>query len=155
MPKGSKAKIKLARNEILVAGTILILSLGGLFYSNRPHPATVVVDGREFKVQVADSHSERQRGLSDQGALANDEAMIFIFEEPGLHGFWMKDMKFSIDIIWIDENLRVVHVEKNISPSSYPESFIPSVDAKYVLEVYTGQAEAQGIGLGDPVRLNL
>ena len=93
--------------------------------------------------------------MSGQDALKKDEAMLFIFDEPGMHGFWMKDMRFSIDIIWIDENLRVVHLEENVSPSSYPESFIPSVDAKYVLEIYTGQAAAQGIGLGDAVQLSI
>lgn len=155
MPKGSKAKIRLARNEIIVAVTILLLSLGGLVYSNQSHGPVVIVDGQEFKAQVSDDPAERRQGLSGQDALENDEAMIFIFDEPGMHGFWMKDMKFSIDIIWIDENLRVVHIEENVSPSTYPESYFPSVDAKYVLEIYTGQAAAQGIGLGDGVELNI
>ena len=155
MPSGNKAKTRLARKELLIAGVVLILSLGGLLYANREEQPTVVVDGREFVVQVADSSDERRLGLSGQDALNNDEAMLFIFDEPGMHGFWMKDMRFSIDIIWIDENLRVVHLEENVSPSSYPESFIPSVDAKYVLEIYTGQAAAQGIGLGDAVQLSI
>lgn len=155
MPKGSKAKTKLGRSELIVAALLLILSIGGLVFSTRTEGPTVVVDGNTFKVQVSDDISERRLGLSGQDALANDEGMIFIFDESDMHGFWMKDMKFSIDIIWIDENLRVVHIEEGVSPSTYPESFVPSVDARYVLEVYTGQAAAQGIGLGDAVELNI
>ena len=155
MPKGSKAKTKLARNELLVAFFILVLSGVGFVYSQRAEASTVTVDGQEFKVQVADDLAERRLGLSGQSALENDEGMIFIFEESGMHGFWMKDMNFSIDIIWIDENFRVVHIEDMISPSTFPESFVPSVDARYVLEVYTGQAAAQGIDLGDEVVFDL
>lgn len=155
MPKGSKAKTKLARNELLVALFILVLSGVGLFFSTRSDVPTVNVDGNIFKVQVADDPAERRQGLSGQPALENDEGMIFIFEENGKHGFWMKDMNFSIDIIWIDQNFRVVHIEEMVSPSTFPESFIPSVDARYVLEVYTGQAAAQGINLGDEVQFNI
>ncbi len=155
MPKGSKAKTKLARNEFLVALFILALSGLGFFYSMREYAPQITVDGNTFTVQVSDEQAERRQGLSGQAALENDEGMIFIFPENGRHGFWMKDMNFSIDIIWIDENFRVVHLEEMISPSTYPDSFVPSVDARYVLEIYTGQAQAQGIGLGDEVVFEL
>ena len=155
MPRGNKAKTRLARNEILVAVGIILLSIGGLIYSTRDSGPTVTVDGNVFKVQVSDDADERRQGLSGQDALDNDEGMIFVFDRPGMHGFWMKDMKFSIDIIWIDENLRVVHLEEAVSPSTFPESFVPSVDALYVLEIYTGQAAAQGIDLGDAVVLDI
>lgn len=155
MPKGNKAKIRLARNELIVAGILLVLSLVGLYLSNISHTSVVDVGGNSFSVQVADDASERRLGLSGQDALENDEGMLFIFNEPDRYGFWMKDMNFSIDIIWIDENLRVVQIEEEVSPSTYPERFIPNIEALYVLEIYTGQSEAQGIKLGDQVKLNL
>ncbi len=155
MPKGSKAKTKSARNEYVIAGVVLVLSIAGLIYSTRTQQPSVIVDGNTFEVQVADSLAERRLGLSGQDALENDEGMIFVFDENGQHNFWMKEMNFSIDIIWIDENLRVVHIEEMVSPSTYPESFAPNVEARYVLEVYTGQAEAQGIDLGDEVVLDV
>ncbi len=154
MPKGSKAKTKLGRNELIIALVVLTLSLVGLFISLRSQPPTVEVNGHTFKVQVADTSSARRTGLSGQEALDEDEGMIFIFFENDIHSFWMKDMLFSIDIIWIDENYRVVHIEENVSPSTYPESFAPTVESRYVLEVYTGQVEAKDISLGDEVIFN-
>ena len=67
----------------------------------------------------------------------------------------MKDMDFSIDIIWLDRDRRVVHIEKNVSPNTYPDVFRSNVAAKYVLEVYSGQAGARGIGLGDQAEFDL
>lgn len=152
MPSANKAKTRLARNEIIVASIIFLLSVGGLYYSTRSQPPIVFVGDNEFRVQIADEPDERRLGLSGQPALANDEGMLFIFDEPDFHGIWMKNMNFSIDILWIDENQRVVHIEEQISPSTYPdETFTPSVEAKYVLEIYTGQVDAQDINLGDAV----
>lgn len=155
MPKGSKAKTKLGRSELAIALTILTLSIAGLVFSTHSQSPIVIIDEARFEVQLADTVAERRQGLSGQDALENDEGMLFVFEEKGKHGFWMKDMKFSIDIIWIDENLTVIHLEEGVSPDTFPESFAPSVDAHYVLEVYTGQAEAQGIDLGDRVTLDI
>ena len=151
MPKGSKAKTKLARSEIAAAIIVLVLSVGGLIYSQRGDSPSVSVGDRSFDVQVVDDPAERAKGLSGQSALDNDEGMLFIMERPDRHGIWMKDMLFSIDILWIDENFRVVHIEEMVSPNTYPETFRPNVDSLYVLEVYTGQVAAQGLRLGDEV----
>ena len=156
MPKGNKAKTRLGRNELIASVLVLVASLGGLYFSSRDtFVPTATINQHEFRLQIADDSAERKLGLSGQDALDNDEAMLFIYSTSDMYGIWMKDMKFSIDIIWMDENQRVVHIEENISPSTYPESFIPSVDARYVLEVYTGQVEAKGIGLGDEVKLSI
>jgi uncharacterized membrane protein (UPF0127 family) len=61
----------------------------------------------------------------------------------------MKDMKFPIDMIWFDEKKQVVHVEESAQPDSYPESFCPPVDAKYILEVPAGSARAWSLASGD------
>jgi len=49
--------------------------------------------------------------------------MLFVFEEPKIRSFWMKDMSFPIDIIWVDEGLEIVGIEKRISPNTYPKTF--------------------------------
>lgn len=74
--------------------------------------------------------------------------MLFIFETPGQHGFWMKDMNFSIDIVWIDENLQIVGIDKNIAPETFPNIFYPNQLVKYVLEIPAGYSDAHRIGLG-------
>ncbi len=86
-------------------------------------------------VELADSAGARARGLSGRQSLPPESGMLFIFDEPDRYGFWMKDMHFPIDIIWIDEAGRVVDITERLQPSTYPNSFSPSSPARYVLEV--------------------
>jgi len=77
--------------------------------------------------------------------------MLFIFDNESLHGIWMKDMNFAIDILWIDEGYKVVDIKKDAKPESYPEVFIPEVPSKYVLEVNAGFLEENDIEIGDKI----
>lgn len=108
MPSASKAKTKLARSELFLVSIILVASFLVFIYATAVPRQSVTVDGQTFAVSVADTPSERSLGLSGKSALENDEGMLFVFRENGRYGFWMKDMKFSIDIVWIDENRRIV-----------------------------------------------
>jgi uncharacterized membrane protein (UPF0127 family) len=71
----------------------------------------------------------------------DDPGLLFVFDEPGLHGIWMKDMRFPIDILWLDDAFQVVDVRKNVAPDSYPTVFKPTKPARYVLEVTAGFAD--------------
>jgi uncharacterized membrane protein (UPF0127 family) len=79
--------------------------------------------------------------------------MLFIFDKPGKYGFWMKDMLFSIDMVWVSEDGLVVNVERNVTPESYPKAFINTIDAKYVLEVDKGSAATYGMYIGSKVEI--
>jgi uncharacterized membrane protein (UPF0127 family) len=103
---------------------------------------TVRIDGITFDVLVADTSSTRSRGLAAVDMLTSREGMLFIFDQSGTHGIWMKDVKYPIDIIWISENFRIVDIKKNAKPESYPEVFRPSKPARYVLEVPAGSIDA-------------
>lgn len=111
----------------------------------------VRIGGRDVRVLLADTPAKRTQGLSGRSGLGENEGMLFIFPEEGMYGFWMKDMNFSIDIIWIDSDGKVVHIAKSASPDSYPTSFSPPKPARYVLEVRAGFAEQYGVGEGDAV----
>ena len=115
---------------------------------------TILVGGATIRVQVVDTDASRQRGLSGIAGLADDEGMLFIFEEDGLYSFWMHEMRFSIDILWIDSEGTVVHLEKDLAPETYPQSFTPLSPARYVLEVAAGFSEAHGIHVGSRVILD-
>ena len=95
---------------------------------------------REVKVraEVADTNEKRRQGLSGRETLPRGGGMLFIFENPCLCGFWMKEMRFPLDIIWIDEEYRIVHIVEGVSPATFPETFLPDRAAKYVLEVSAG-----------------
>lgn len=113
----------------------------------------MIVGPATFNVTVVDNFSERTKGLSNTKSLGQDEGMFFIFEQEGTHGFWMKDMNYSIDILWFDKTGKVVHIEKNLSPDSYPQVFKPKTKAIYVLEINAGLVEKLGIKIGDTIDL--
>lgn len=84
------------------------------------------------------SPEDVKKGLSGRESLSQDMGMLFTFENPGKHCFWMKDMQFPIDIIWVNEAKKVISVQENVQPDTYPDSFCPSEPAKYVIEVNSG-----------------
>jgi uncharacterized membrane protein (UPF0127 family) len=94
-----------------------------------------------FTVYVADTEALRTKGLSGWKELLPHEAMVFVFEKEGSYPFWMKDMAFNIDIVWLDASFKPVHIEKNVSPASYPTAFSSEVPAKYVVEVPAGTVD--------------
>jgi len=100
-------------------------------------------------VEVARNYEARAGGLSGRGSLPENTGMLFVFEEPGNYSFWMKDMKFPIDIIWLDKNKKVVYITENAKPISYPERFQTPEPAQYVLEVNGGWAREHGIEAGN------
>ncbi|MBP6858226.1 MAG: DUF192 domain-containing protein [Candidatus Pacebacteria bacterium] len=100
---------------------------------------------------VARTPSTRERGLSGTLSLDSDEGMLFIFPQPGVYAFWMKDMNFAIDIVWIDSDRRVIGVTRNVLPETYPETFGPTGKVQFVLEAPSGSAEKFGLKEGSIV----
>ena len=96
-------------------------------------------------VEVAATPAARERGLSGRASLAAGEGMLFVFDNDGNWGFWMKDVNFPIDIIWADSAGRVVTVLPSVSPNTYPQVFYPSLPARYVLETPAGFAATNNI----------
>ncbi len=99
-------------------------------------------------VELADTPAKRARGLSGRKSLAADKGMLFIFPQADYHSFWMKEMRFPIDIIWLDTNWKVVDIRGNLQPESFPASYAPSQPALYVLELPAGTAAKRGVEIG-------
>lgn len=104
--------------------------------------------------EVAISSAEKTQGLMFRDKLGEKQAMLFEFGEEDKYSFWMKNMRFALDIIWIDRNKKIIDIKKDIPPcnSNICESFIPQVKAKYVLEVNSGFTDKYRINLGDNVK---
>lgn len=100
---------------------------------------TLQISGKMLKVEVAATEAAREQGLSGRAGLEAGHGMLFIFPESGLYGFWMKDMKFPIDVVWLDEDKKVIDIARNLQPSSFPQVFYPPVPVKYVLETNPGE----------------
>lgn len=93
--------------------------------------------GKESKYQVwiANTNDRRILGLSNTECLPKGTGLLFEFEKPEIQFFWMKDMKYSLDIIWLDDNKKEIGRAKNVLPESYPNTVNSSVPVKYVLEI--------------------
>jgi uncharacterized protein len=118
-------------------------------------PQVLTPSGDAVVVELAISDAARARGLMFRSALPENRGMLFMFPESGIHGFWMKNTFIALDIVWIDEDLRVVHLERNVPPcTSEPcPTYAPAVPATYVLEVEGGEAERLGLEPGARVEL--
>lgn len=104
------------------------------FFGRAP---SATIEGKKFSLILAKTDSEREKGLSGRGSLAKNTGMLFIFPEKARYKFWMKDMKFPIDIIYINDK-RVVDIIED-APVPQPDGAIPTFEpreqANYVLEV--------------------
>ncbi len=104
-------------------------------------------------VTIADTREQMIQGLSLQKTLPPNSGVWFSFPESAPRGFWMKDMLFPIDIIWLNEHKTIVHIEHEVHPDSFPQTFSPPVPAQFVLEVPAGLSKQNGLLVGDTATL--
>ncbi len=114
---------------------------------------SVVVGETALIVDVAETPKDRERGLSKRKQLPENNGMLFIFEQKQINKFWMKDMNFSIDIIWFNEYGEIIHFEESVSPDTYPKLFGPEESSQYILEVPAGFVKDKALKLGDTIEL--
>ena len=93
----------------------------------------MAVGSAEVVAEIADTSALRGRGLSGRGSLSEERSILFVFPEPGRYGFWMPDMRFPIDIVWIDERHTVIGLTERVSPDSYPTVFYPPGPVSFLL----------------------
>ena len=105
------------------------------------------IANKKYKVQVAETDEEKQKGLQGVTSLPEDEGMLFVFEEPDEISFWMKDTKIPLDVIFIDEDLQVISVQQGIPEN---EEFMTENNVNFVLEVN----QNSGIKVGDELEFS-
>ncbi len=147
-------------NRVIFRGIIFVLAVIVLIYIasySMPRtsfsPALMSIEAPRGIIHalVATSTVDQEKGLGDRDSLPSDQGMIFIFSEQGMYNFWMKDMHFPLDIVWIDGSKKIVGLISNISPTTYPSTFLPPSPVSYVLELNAGSAEKYGIATGTTV----
>lgn len=115
----------------------------------------LALSDRLVTMDIADSAPKMSLGLGGRRSLSADKGMVFAYVGTGQRCFWMKDMKFSIDILWLDAQKKVGHIEKSLSPDTYPQSYCPDVAAQYVVELQAGTSEVAGVKVGDSLDFDL
>ncbi len=122
---------------------------------NAAQPTVVKIGRAQIQVEIADTPEARAQGLSGRAKLEEGYGMLFPMGEPEVYAFWMKDMQFPLDIIWIRDD-RVVDISENVPPpkiGEFPVSVRPRSPVNYVLEVNAGFAEKNGVTVGDRVEI--
>lgn len=113
---------------------------------------TVMVNGREMRLETVDDEEDIQQGLSDRRSMADDEGLLFVMPNVDIHPFWMYHMNFPIDMIWL-RNGEVVEIAENMlepaKTNGIPMTHTPRALSDMVLEVTAGGVDRYGIELGD------
>jgi uncharacterized membrane protein (UPF0127 family) len=117
----------------------------------------IKIAGKDYHVYEARTPLQREIGLSAFNTIKDDEGMLFYFDSPGRPAFWMKDMKFPIDIVWMKDWV-VAQVNENVSVENVKtdgelRDYFPANDINEVLEIKAGQSQQDGIGAGSILEL--
>ena len=118
-------------------------------------PRVVTPNGTAIIVEVASNDDTRARGLMFRDSLAADRGMIFLFPKSDVYPFWMKDTLIPLDMLWLDESSRIVHIAANVPPCAADPcpSYSPEVSARSVLELRAGRAAELGLKVGDTLQV--
>ena len=143
---------KIIHNAALCLAAMLLLAA---YFFSRTHNFSenvsrkISIDGHDFMVEVVTTDAALQKGLGGRSDLCRTCGMLFQFPVSGKYSFWMKDMRFPLDIIWINRDT-IVQMEKNVSQTS-SGTLVPIYDADRVLEINSGSADGAGFKVGDKV----
>lgn len=158
-PKNEKAKTKSAHSKQFA---VYVLSFFVIFLAvivalvavprkaeeaKNPNPLCLKIAQKCFDLEIADEARVQAKGLSDRDSLAEDKGMLFAFDRAEEQCFWMKDMRFNLDMIWLNEEKTVIKTMQDVSPDTYPDQFCAD-NAKYVLEFTSGFADKYGLKPG-------
>ena len=121
---------------------------------------TVSVGGVAFEVEIAFTPEGRTRGLSGRDSLADGAGMLFVFDSGAASSFWMREMRFALDFVWIGDGCEVVDIHPAVPapPAGAALGDLPiyssRTPARYNLEINAGEAAARGIEIGDAVKFS-
>ena len=139
------------RKQIFLLIALFFLIVFVFYLRQEKSVNNVCVEEICFEVEVVDSLETRTRGLMFRESLDKDKGMWFVFEESKVYPFWMKNTLIPLDMIWIDENLKVVAIIENAIPCEEDpcEPYNPGKEALYVLEINGGLSSEDGLSVGD------
>lgn len=118
-----------------------------------PFTVPILIGDTVVQASIADTLSQRIKGLSGTPYLPEGVVKLFAFGVSGEHSIWMKDMNYALDILWADEDGKIVHIEENVSPDTFPTSFASPVPAWYVVEANAGFVASNTIAVGTQIVL--
>lgn len=139
----------------IAAALFVVIGISiGIMVSAQDRTTLRLGDG-VFQAKILEKSAERVRGLSGTDRLPEANAMLFVFTDDAEHSIWMKDMNYNIDIVWLNKDKKVVHIRRDIAPSTYPDRFSSPVPARYVIEFVSGTVGAKNIRIGQAAHFDI
>jgi uncharacterized protein len=136
---------------------LLALCIGtSAVFAAKPLRYSVVLDGRRFSVEIADTDAARERGLMFRTQLADGHGMLFVYPDAQPRFFWMKNTLIPLDILFFDAHHRLINVSADTPPCKADPctSYASAAPAQYVLELNAGAAANLGIKKADIFKLH-
>lgn len=141
--------------SLIIIAVLFVICLGYAKYREYFLPTVdLKIGGVELRVEVASSVKSWQKGLSGRKSLSENKGMLFVFPQEARQSFWMKDMEFPIDIIWINDG-KIVDIAPNVQPSFVEPlpQYLPRLPVKFVLETVAGFSFKNNLKIGDAVEI--
>lgn len=140
---------------VLAFGIFVLASYN--YSTNIKGKTKITIDNKRVYVQLADSPSERATGLMYIDKLPADSGMLFIFDTADYHSFWMKNTLIPLDILWLDQNANIIHIEEQVQPCYQDPCpvYQASAESLYVLEVNSGFVDKHNISTKSKVGFGL
>lgn len=142
---------------LLIGGFLLVVLVAGISFAINffSFSSQVIVGSGVYNVKIAKDDESRQRGLSGLSSLPSREGLLMIFDSSDKYSIWMKDMNFSIDIVWLDSNKEVVNIVKNADYTKGEQAvYTPVKPAKYILEIPAGSVQDDFIRIGSKAQFS-
>lgn len=138
------------KKKIILISLAIVLVLIFMLRPKKTPAIKVCIHNRCFLAEVADTPEKRKKGLMFRQELGEDQGMLFVFKEEGIYSFWMKNMRFPLDIIWLDKNKKVVEIYSPALPCrDVCKDITPSHPARFVLELKAGSVLRHNIREGE------
>lgn len=117
---------------------------------------SVELKGQRFSIEIADNDASREHGLMDRTEMAKDHGMLFVFDDDAMRGFWMKNTKIPLDMLFFDGDRKLISIQHRVPPcTSDPcPGYSSGAPARYVLELNGGESEKLGLTPGDPIEIH-
>jgi uncharacterized membrane protein (UPF0127 family) len=135
--------------SVCVAIAVFLLAVNYWFHVSVASSDVVQIGDARVHVTIADTDALRTHGLSGKKELAPDEGMLFVFDHEDRYSFWMKDMLFPIDIVWLSTDGTIVYSADDVQPSTYPKTFQSVAPAQFVLELPAHFMNRHNLKIGD------
>lgn len=148
--------MKLGIIKVIALGAIILLAILLLWQMNKKNQKFVTIDNLKVKVEIVEKPEAQAKGLAGRDKLGKNAGLLFLYHDYQIRSFWMKGMKFKIDIIWIKDK-EIVGIEKNVPlyEETNTKHYLSPIPVNYVLEVNAGFCDQNNIKVGDRVKFDL